>query len=74
MATWYLDAGAGEVHKSKKCAERTARSMGAKSPLYKAVSAEHTPGWRSCKNCSQKIIMAQSVPEEEEEEEEPVQA
>lgn len=65
MAMWYLDAGAGEIHKSKKCAEQTARSMGAKSPLYKAVSAEHTPGWRQCKNCSQKIIMA-SMEEEEE--------
>ena len=67
MAMWYLDAGAGEVHKSKKCAERTASSMGAKSPLYKAVSAEHNPGWRQCKNCSQKIIMACSEMEEEEE-------
>ena len=68
MATWYLDTGVGRVHKSKRCAEKTAQSTGGKNPLYKTVSSKDRPGWRSCSRCINKITKANSGLEEEEEE------
>lgn len=69
MALWYIDTGVGSAHKTIRCAEQTARSTGGGTPLYRTVSAEQAPSWRSCSTCSNQIIMASGGGMEEEEEE-----
>jgi len=65
MPMWYIDSGAGFVHKASQCAERTGQSTGGRSPFCKIVSSQHSPGWRQCGRCVNQIRMASAGSEDD---------